>query len=241
MSEPPSRNLTLQLGDFVPLLSSLKKLLKKRLHVRSTCCFLTRFRRRIFRRHSTGRWIPGSHILHLSDLKRFEKEGFGAYRFHSLGGFRELGFEKGALRFVPARRKHSAGWRGFYEDLADAWGWSRRESFHVTLKSSGRGTVLYLASPFVDRGDWSMLCEDKPARVVGSPHFGRVYWTALAERLGVNIDILSEERESSGSTTTKIFGVRTHQNSDSLFNDSNGADLKGGPNPWENMERGSGS
>src|SRR5690606_39109531 len=69
------------------------------------------------------------------DMRRFVKEGFGAYRFNTLGGFREIGFEGGSLKFVPARPKASKGLGGWLRELGDAWGLISRESYHVIAKS----------------------------------------------------------------------------------------------------------
>lgn len=173
-----------------------------------------------------------------SDLKKFEQEGFGAYRFNVLGGFRELGFERGSLRFIPARRKQSAGWRGIVEDLADAWGWSRRESFHVVVKSPDRGSFLYLATPFIEKGEWSLLTEDKPKRIYASAQYGRLYWKALAERFGVTIERVLSGDEAKHSTTARIFGGREFAEGSKS---KQAQKAPKGDLAWKNADQGSGS
>jgi len=210
MSDSPDRNLVLQLGDFGPLVIQPEQIAEDEIARARYIVFPDRIPEERFA--AALEWASVSEapvFCTAGDLRRFEKEGFGAYRFNILGGFRELGFESGALRFVPARHKHSTGWRGLVEDLADAWGWSRRECFHVIAKAPGRGTVLYLATPFVEKSEWAMLCEDKPTRIVGSSHYGRVYWTALAERIGVTIELVVSSDEARSGATTKIFGARS--------------------------------
>ncbi len=208
MSDSPSRNLTLQLGDFGPLVVQPEEASEDEIGRARYVIFPDRIPDEAFAAALDWAAMSQAPIFCTAhDLKRFEQEGFGAYRFNALGGFRELGFEAGSLRFIPARRKQASGLRGVWEDLSDAWGWSRRESFHVAMRSPSEGSTLYLATPFVDKGDWAMLTEDKPQRIFGSPLFGRLYWTALAEKLGVNIEIL-EKDENSVSAFSKIFGVR---------------------------------
>jgi hypothetical protein len=206
MSDSSDRNLTLNLGDFGPLVIQPEEASEDHIGRARFIVFPDRIPEEKF--SVALEWAAVSEapvFCTAGDLKRFEKEGFGAYRFNVLGGFRELGFEKGALRFIPARQKHSTGWKGLLEDLADMWGWTRREAFHVIMKSPGKGAILYLATPFIDKSEWPLLTEDKPSRIVGSSHFGRIYWMALSSRVGVDIEIVANE-ELEGGTTAKIFG-----------------------------------
>ncbi|MEO5669008.1 MAG: hypothetical protein ABIR96_13185 [Bdellovibrionota bacterium] len=212
MSDSPDRNLALQLGDFGPLVIQPGEISEHEIARARYILFPDQIPVEKFTAALEWAAVSESPVFcTAADLKRFEKEGFGAYRFNVLGGFRELGFERGALRFIPARRKHASGWRGLIEDLSDAWGWTRRESFHVVVKSRDK-SVLYLATPFIEKGEWAMLCEDKPTKIYASAHFGRVYWTALAERFGATIEFVLSGEEKRSSTTAKIFGARGFPN-----------------------------
>lgn len=125
------------------------------------------------------------------DLNRFQKEGFGSYRFHLLEGFREIGFSKGKIKFIPAAKKRMQGFWGFAMDLADAWRLTKRDEFHVVIKPESGDPILYLASPFLDKTEWALLTEDEPRTIVGSRFFSNEYWIALSEKLGIDIEINS--------------------------------------------------
>jgi hypothetical protein len=240
MSDSPNRNLALQLGDFGPLVIQPEDANDDEIGRARYILFPDKIPQEKFAAALEWASVSESPVFCTSaDLKRFEDEGFGAYRFNALGGFRELGFERGTLRFVPARRKQGKGWLGLVEDLADAWGWSRREAYHVIIKAPGKRTILYLTTPFVNKTEWAVLCEDKPERIIGSAQFGRLYWTALAERIGANIEIPAMGSESRGSTTTKIFGLRG-ASSDAGRRRPTQKAPKGGP-AWNKIDQESGS
>ena len=239
MSDSSDRNLTMQLGDFGPLVIQPEQISEDEIARARYILFPDQIPQDKFA--AALEWAAVSEapvFCTASDLKKFEKEGFGAYRFNVLGGFRELGFERGSLRFVPARRKQSTGWRGLVEDLADAWGWSRRESFHVVVKSPDRGCFLYLATPFIEKSDWALLTEDKPKRVYASSQYGRVYWTALAERLGVTIEMVLTGDDAKLSTTAKIFGAREFPEGSRATQTQKAPK---GDLAWTNADQGSGS
>jgi hypothetical protein len=242
MSDSPSRNLSIQLGNFGPLAIQPTEIHEDEMARAQCILFPTPIPAEHFSK--ALEWAASSQapiFCTASDLKRFEQEGFGAYRFHMLGGFRELGFSEGSLKFVPARQKNSLGWRGLMEDLADAWGWSRREAFHVIVRNPELSSVLYLATPFIDKTDWSLLCEDGPAKVLGNPQYGSIYWTALAEKLGVEIEVLVSPEDAHAHAARKIFGSAQDFAQARASQNAPAEEMQEDDVQWKNAEKGSGS
>lgn len=130
------------------------------------------------------------------DLKRFEAEGFGAYRFHLLEGFREIGFSEGKIKFIPSSRRRPGGFWGVALELANSWNFLKKEEFHVVLKPSDADAILYLCSASLDRAEWALLREDRPAAIVGSRLLAQNHWIALSEIIGQKIEVDSQSKIS---------------------------------------------
>jgi hypothetical protein len=205
MPDDPSRNLTLSLGGFGPISLQPDEFNEEELQRARYIVFPHAISEEKF--GVAVEWASHSQapiFCTAQDLRRFVREGFGAYRFNTLGGFREIGFEKGSLKFVPARPPRSEGVKGFLRELADAWGIFSRDSFHVVAKASKGESLLYLSNPFIDRSEWRILSEDTPQRIYGNPLYPAFYWLALSEKLGADVQFFAREDTMVG-TTHKIF------------------------------------
>ncbi len=133
-----------------------------------------------------------------ADLRRFEAEGFGAYRFHLLDGFREIGFAEGKIKFVPASKNKKSGLWGVAMDLAQAWNLGKKEEYHVVIRPKQEEPTLYLAASNLERGEWALLSEDAPQRILGSRFATQNEWIALSELLGCEIIYDENSRISAG-------------------------------------------
>jgi hypothetical protein len=101
------------------------------------------------------------------DIPTLEEEGFGAYRFLKLEGYREVDFQGGTIEFFPARRRKEGGLKGRLASLADFFGWSPKPNgFHVRIRPKNERPVLFLASPEVDSVEWTLLIRDNPSSIV---------------------------------------------------------------------------
>jgi hypothetical protein len=205
MPDDPSRNLILSLGSFGPLCLQPDEINEEELQRARYVVFAEPIADEKFA--VAVEWAAHSQapiFCTQSDLKRFVREGFGAYRFNTLGGFREVGFEEGSLKFIPARPPRANGLRGILRELADVWGLTARNAFHVVAKSKRGETLLYLNNPFMDRSEWSLLKEDAPRRVYGNPRYPAFYWLALSEKLGTNVEFFARVDSMAGAAR-KIF------------------------------------
>jgi len=220
MPDDPSRNLTLSLGSFGPITFQPDEFSEDELHRSRYLVFPDRISEKAF--DVAVEWAAHSEspiFCTAHDVRRFVKEGFGAYRFNTLGGFREIGFEKGSLKFVPARTRTVTGLRGWLKDLGDAWGLISRESYHVIAKPERGESHLYLSSPYIDLGEWKVLSEDRPTRIYGSPEYPSFYWLALSEKLGTDIRFFARVDNSTGATQ-KIFPDLGGNSSEKVFKKS---------------------
>ncbi len=151
------------------------------------------------------------------DLKRFEAEGFGAYRFHLLEGFREIGFSDGKIKFVPSSKKRQGGFWGAALELANSWNFLKKEEFHVVVKPNDGDAILYLCSSSLDRAEWALLREDNPASIFGSRLLAQNHWIALSEILGheILVDENSKisDRKELPALSQKRRGFDKHQKS----------------------------
>lgn len=115
-----------------------------------------------------------------ADIERFEKEGFGAYRFHKLDGYREVDYQGGAVEFFPAKKRRLKGIKGWTQEVGDWLGISTSPGYHVLIKPKGEHPILYLASTFIDPSEWTALIQSNPSLIVGSPLFTSSEWHAFS-------------------------------------------------------------
>jgi hypothetical protein len=121
------------------------------------------------------------------DADRMEREGFGSYRFQRINGFREIGFQGGSLIFHPAKGPRPQGLKGFLRDFKDAFGWTKKDAFHVVVRPIRGDASLFLSTPHVDSLEWQLLMESKPKLIIGSNSYPQEAWWALSERYGYSI------------------------------------------------------
>ena len=121
------------------------------------------------------------------DIALFEAEGFGGYRFHRLDSYREVDFQKGSIEFFPAKRWKKSGWRASIEQSLEYFGVLRIPAFHVLIRPKNERPILFLASPQIDRAEWSMFSGFQPSEIVGSVDVPEEKWMALSAALKTNI------------------------------------------------------
>lgn len=135
-------------------------------------------------------WAAGSQtpiFCHEEDIETLVSQGFGAYRFHGLSGYKEIGFQGGSVEFYPARRRRAAGLKGSMVEFGELFGLLRVPAYHVLLRSRGEQPVLFLGSSQIDGVEWQVLTRSLPSLVVGSAEVPDAEWEALAQKFGTKI------------------------------------------------------
>lgn len=205
MSDIPSRNLTLSLDSFGPITIQPDEYSEDEVHRSKYIIFPDQIHASEF--EAAVDWATHSEapiFCTQRELKNFEREGFGAYRFNVLRDYQEIGFENGSLKFVPAFIKQQSGFKQWLRELGDAMGIISRKTFHVIAKSNNGKSQLYLSSPYISKSEWSVLIEEKPDKIFGSPRYPAFYWLALSEKLGSDIQFYART-ESFAGAAQKIF------------------------------------
>lgn len=133
-------------------------------------------------------------FCHEQDIPLLEREGFGAYRFHKLGGYKNIDFQGGSIELFPA--KDIPRVRSFFKpvrDMAESfWPSKKIYSYHTLVKPLGEKAVLLLSSPHVDPMEWPVLMRSKPELIVLSSEFPREQWQALAERYKIELNYAAD-------------------------------------------------
>jgi hypothetical protein len=145
------------------------------------------------------------------DIEFLEAQGFGRYRFHTVGGYREIGFQGGAAEFYPARRDVRPGWRRTLVEFAEYSGLLRPPTVNVLIRPRGEGPVLYLSSPAMDSIEWSVLMRAQAQCVVGSARSTRERWLELQQKWEQKWsgEILLEEDRQELKTVAKLPAQRS--------------------------------
>ena len=131
-------------------------------------------------------WAAGTQtpiFCHQAEVSKFEAEGFGAYRFHRLDGYKEIDFQGGAVEFFPAKRKRQTGVKGNFFELGERLGLVRTPSYHVLIRPKNERPVLYLSSAHIDISEWALLSKSNPSHVVGSSLVTKHEWHSLSTQL----------------------------------------------------------
>lgn len=126
------------------------------------------------------------------DVERFEKEGFGAYRFHKLDGYKEVDYQGGSIEFFPAREKDLKGLRGLTSNLARFLGKKNSSSFHFLLRPKGEAPILYLANDQLDPETWALFIKANPSHIIGAPTLSNVEWNNFSTRVRKRIYTIHE-------------------------------------------------
>ena len=134
-------------------------------------------------------------FCHASDIPKLKEEGFGAYRFHKLEGYREVDFQGGAVEFFPAKKKVVGALASFFQEAGELLGFTKPYAYHVMIRPVNEKSILYLASSQLDSADIAVFKKLAPSIVVGSCESTRESWKVIGEQLNQNI-IFEEDIES---------------------------------------------
>lgn len=126
-------------------------------------------------------------FCHEKDIDKMVKQGFGAYRFHGISGYREIAFQSGTLDLFPAKRERASGIKGRFLEFSETFGFLRAPSFHVMIHSRGEASILYLSSPNVDAVEWKVLSRRHPAKIVGAAQYSPEVWRDFGKRHNVTV------------------------------------------------------
>jgi len=136
-------------------------------------------------------WASVSQIpifCHTEDIQKFEEEGFGAYRFHKLDGYREVDFQGGAIEFFPAKRlQKKISFMSRLKDALEHFSFVAPEAFHILIRPIDEKSVLFLASPKLDFADLQVFKRLAPNVIVGSREYSRDEWKVVGEHLGMSV------------------------------------------------------
>lgn len=139
-----------------------------------------------------------------TDVTKFEEEGFGAYRFHKIDGYREVDFQGGSIEFFPARRRRLKGIKGLSQEMAEFMGWAPHPGYHVVIRPQGEASVLYLASTVVDNSEWKTLTQTNPQTIIGAEAHSKSEWhtfsTSVKRRIYWAAEFSHIKTQASGST-----------------------------------------
>jgi len=120
--------------------------------------------------HAVVEWAAATQIpifCRALDIPSLEKEGFGAYRFLKLEGYREVDFQGGTIEFFPARRRQAKNFSGYLRSVGEFFGWSPKpQGFHVRLRPKNEHPILVLASAEIDSVEWTLLTRENPSQIV---------------------------------------------------------------------------
>jgi len=111
-----------------------------------------------------------------SEIKKFEVEGFGTYRFHKIDGYREFDFQGGTIEFFPARRRRLKGIKGLTQEMAEFMGWTNNPGYHVFVRPKLETPVLFLTNNVIDTSEWKSMTKVDPSFVVGSLQISEPEW-----------------------------------------------------------------
>ncbi len=134
---------------------------------------------------AVAEWASVSQLpifCHEADISRFVDEGFGAYRFHGLEGYKKVDFEGGSIEFFPAKRKKQGGFAGLFQELSELFGISKPFGYHLFIRPINEKSVLYLASPNLDQADLLVFEKLKPSIILASKNFLKEEWAVLQDR-----------------------------------------------------------
>lgn len=149
-------------------------------------------------------WAAGTQtpiFCHERDIPALEGQGFGAYRFHGISGYKEVGFQGGALEFYPARRQKRGWWANLVTEFMEAFRFLSAPTYHVLLRPRNEGSVLYLTSTSLDSVEWRVLTKSRPTLIIGSATVSNEAWDAFSQRFGVKV---VKESESSRVETHSL-------------------------------------
>lgn len=134
-------------------------------------------------------------FCHAKDIPRLMDEGFGAYRFNKLDGYKEIYFRGGVIEFYPAHRQPRPGFKGLMQEAGEFFRVLPTQHYHVLLRPQRESPVLHLASSRIDTVEWQVLSRARPAFVIGSPEVSRQDWQVFSLRCGRQVG-LEESTES---------------------------------------------
>ncbi len=101
------------------------------------------------------------------DIQKLVGEGFGAYRFHKLDGYREIDFQGGTLEFFPTVVAKNPGIGGFFKEVLEWLGFFKPQSFHLLVRPLGEKPLLFLASAHLDPVQISIFKASNPEKYFG--------------------------------------------------------------------------
>jgi hypothetical protein len=128
-------------------------------------------------------------FCHSTDIPALVAEGFGAYRFHKLDGFREVDFQGGAIDFFPARRPKSRNLKGFVLEIFEWMGLIKAPSFHFAVRPKNEQPILFLGGGEFEATEWNVISKGLYEKVVGLNHSKtQPAWDLVSKNLGIKIE-----------------------------------------------------
>ena len=126
-------------------------------------------------------------FCHSQDIQKLVKQGFGAYRFHGIMGYKEIAFEGGTIEMFPAKREKKSGIKGRFLEFSETFGFLKAPSFHVLVRPRGEEAILYLSSVNIDSLEWKVLTRRNPGKVIGTALISPESWKRFGDKVRCSI------------------------------------------------------